>query len=74
MESARASRIQDRPLTERQGTRSAAGDAVPRPRTGHPVEQFRCRSCHKDIEKERLELVPWSLMCAACAQGPQGAR
>jgi len=41
---------------------------------GHPVELFRCRSCGKRIERERLDRVPWSRTCAACAHGPGGDR
>jgi RNA polymerase-binding transcription factor DksA len=61
-------------LAEREGKRIAEVDDALRLLAAHPVELFRCRSCGREIEKERLELVPWSLTCAACARGPVAPR
>jgi len=61
-------------LAEREGERIAQVDDALRLLAGHPVELFRCRSCGKEIEQERLDLVPWSRVCAACARGPVGPR
>jgi RNA polymerase-binding transcription factor DksA len=61
-------------LAERESARVAEVDDALRLLAGHPVELFRCRSCGKEVEQERLELVPWSRVCAACARGPVGPR
>jgi RNA polymerase-binding transcription factor DksA len=61
-------------LAQRESERLAQVDDALRLLAGHPVELFRCRSCGREIEKERLELVPWSRTCASCARGPVGPR
>jgi RNA polymerase-binding transcription factor DksA len=61
-------------LAQRESERIAEVDDALKLLLGHPVELFRCRSCGREIERERLELVPWSRTCAACARGPVGPR
>lgn len=36
-----------------------------------PDALFRCAPCGKSVERERLELVPWTRLCAACARADE---
>lgn len=33
-----------------------------------PDAYFRCARCNAPIDQERMELVPWSRLCAECAR------
>ena len=37
-----------------------------------PRAYFRCANCGAPIDAERLELLPWSRLCAACARAAEG--
>jgi RNA polymerase-binding transcription factor DksA len=35
-----------------------------------PEAYQRCERCEAEIEPERLDTIPWTRLCAACATGP----
>jgi RNA polymerase-binding transcription factor DksA len=44
-------------------------DAALRLLRDDPTAYGTCEKCGREIEPERLELVPWTGRCAACARG-----
>jgi RNA polymerase-binding transcription factor DksA len=48
--------------------RVAAIDEALRALRADPDSFFRCVGCGRSIDAARLELVPWSRLCAACAR------
>lgn len=52
----------------RESERLARIDEALRTLRNDPEEYGVCERCGKDIAAERLELVPWTRLCASCAR------
>ena len=61
-------------IADRESTRVSEVNAALKLLERHPMELLLCQSCGREIEEARLELLPWSRTCAACARGPVGPR
>lgn len=60
-------------LANRESEELARIDEALRLLRNDPEAYRTCEECGEDIEDERLELIPWTRLCASCAKGDEHA-
>lgn len=60
-------------LANRESEELARIDEALRLLRNDPEAYRTCEECGNDIEGERLELIPWTRLCASCAKGDEHA-